>query len=307
MRTARRTYEGAFHHGMNRGYEGRPILRARSDKVVFLDLLEKTQALTRVRVLAYCLMDNHYHLILQNGSGRMSDFFKQLNGRYAVHYRKAHGGRGYVFQDRYRSTLIQDDAYLRVAIAYVLGNPSRTGRILSFLDYPWSSAGLYFKPGESARVDARWVEELFGSAEELARAVRGLASDELPTIQTELGPVIGDRGFVDRARERAERRSGRESLERRRHRDRYFDPLEKVFAEFEHIHRVVLDEIDLHSYSGKRLRAELLIELKERAGLTYREIARLDLFSDLEISSLGRTYQQALLRRKNEETNSDEP
>lgn len=100
MRLPRRTYDGAFHHAMNRGYEGRPIFRSAADKKFFLALLERIQPLTKIRILAYCVLDNHYHLVIQNAFGRMSDFFKQLNGQYAVYYRKRHGGRGYVFQDR---------------------------------------------------------------------------------------------------------------------------------------------------------------------------------------------------------------
>jgi putative transposase len=72
MRLPRRTYDGAFHHGMNRGYEGRPIFGAEPDKVFFLGLLKKVQTLTKIRILAYCVMDNHYHLVLQNISSKMS-------------------------------------------------------------------------------------------------------------------------------------------------------------------------------------------------------------------------------------------
>lgn len=298
MRTARRTFVGAFHHGTNRGYEGRPIFQAGADKEVFLALLERIQALTRVRILAYCVMDSHYHLVLQNTSGRMPDFFKQLNGRYAAHYRKTHGGRGYVFQDRYHTMLIQEDAYLLSVIAYVLRNPLKAGLASSFAEYPWSSGALYFTGGESSAVDCAYVEGVVGSAGELARIVRGLEWDELPIVRSALGPVIGDREYVAKASVAADRRSGRESVERRRQRDMYFEPLEKVCVEFERMHRVRIDEIDVHSYGGKRLRGELLVELKERAGLTYRQIARLDPFADLESNSLGQIYRQSLSRRR---------
>jgi len=282
---------------MNRGYEGRPIFRSKSDKSVFLELLEKIQMLMKIRVLAYCVMDNHYHLVVQNQSGKMSDFFKQLNGQYAVYYRKVHGGRGYVFQDRYKTMLIQDDVYLQVAIAYVLNNSVLAGLSSTFSDYPWSSGSLYFRKDESRGVDSAFVEELFGSKEELDRFVNANNMDRLPTVRCELGWIIGGEDFVPKALEMAERRSGRESVERRRIHDMYFEPVVKVLNEFEEMRKVKIEEIDVMTYPGKRLRADLLVQLKERAGMTYREIARMDLFAGLEINSLGGIYRQVRHRR----------
>lgn len=293
VRLPRRTYDGAFHHGMNRGYEGRPIFQAKADKQFFLELLEKIQSLTRIRILAYCVLNNHYHLVLQNGTGRMPEFFKQLNGQYAVYYRKCHGGRGYVFQDRYKSMLIQDDAYLLIAIAYVINNPVAVGLVRFFKDYPWSSGSLYFSNKPCEAVDCRYVEELFGTERELLRFVAETNPDELPTVRSNLGPVIGGEACIPQVVALAERRSARESVERRRIHDKYFDPLKKVFQEFETKHRIKVAELDVRTYPGKKMRAELLVQLKECAGLTYREIARLDLFADLEFSSLGNIYRKA--------------
>jgi len=296
MRLPRRTYEGAFHHAMNRGYEGRPIFKTHADKAFFLDLLKKVVGLMKIRILAYCVMDNHYHMIVQNMSGRMSDFFKQLNGQYAIHYRKVHGGRGYVFQDRFKTMLIQDDAYLMIAIAYVLNNAPKAGLSQSLIAYPWSSGALYFKESDGGPVDCAYVEELFGSEGEMIRFVENMDIDELPTVKSELGLIIGGEEFLPKALELAERRSGRESVERRRCQDMYFDPCEKVLAEFERMKSVQIGEIDVTGYHGKRLRGELLVLLKENAGMTYREIAGMDLFAGLELSSLGGIYRQTRRR-----------
>jgi REP element-mobilizing transposase RayT len=297
MRLPRRTYEGAFHHGMNRGYEGRPIFGAEPDKVFFLGLLKKVQTLTKIRILAYCVMDNHYHLVLQNDSGKMSEFFKQLNGQYAIYYRKRHGGRGYVFQDRYNSMLIQDDAYLMIAIAYVLNNPVAAKMANSFSVYPWSSGSFYFNKGKCASVDCGYVEELFGTKDELQRFVMETDLDELPTVRSDLGQIIGGEEFISLAMTMAERRTGKESVERRRVHDKYSEPLEKVFQEFEREHRIKIAELNVQTYAGKKIRAELLVHIKERVGMTYREIAKLDLFADLELSSLGCIYRRARLNR----------
>jgi len=83
---------------MNRGHDGNNIFAGDENKNHFLDYLEDYSKKMHIRLFAYCIMDNHYHLILENSSGRMSDFLKQLNGQYGQYYRKREGGKGYVFQ-----------------------------------------------------------------------------------------------------------------------------------------------------------------------------------------------------------------
>ena len=153
MRRARVTYQGAFHHAMNRGYEGKKIFLKDSEKNLFLELLKETAKVLRIRIFAYCIMDNHYHLVLENSSGRMSEFFKKFNGQYGRIYRKENKGKGYVFQDRFKSKIIQDDSYLLMVIGYVLNNPVRAGLATDFLDYQWSSSSLYFNKQSSDIID----------------------------------------------------------------------------------------------------------------------------------------------------------
>jgi REP element-mobilizing transposase RayT len=285
---------------MNRGYEGRKIFLDERDKAVFLEILSRAQKATRIRLLAYCIMGNHYHVVLQNTTGHMPMFFRQLNGRYAAHFRRRHGGRGYVFQERYKSMLIQDDGYLKVAIAYVLGNPVRAHLAEAFDRHSGSSGILYFNGAETNTVDVGFVEDLFGSR----TALQGLVdrANELPVIQSELGPIIGSEEFSVRAAWKAERRSGRESLERRRSPDKYFDPLEKIIGEFEKKHGVETGQLDMTTHAGKKLRAELLVHLKDRSGMTYRAIVKLEPFADLEMSGLGTLYQRSKKRLDAEKT-----
>ena len=73
---------------MNRGYDGNDIFFGNQNKSQFLDYLEGACHQLMIRLFSYCLMDNHYHLVLENSSGRMSDFLKLLNGQYGTYYRK---------------------------------------------------------------------------------------------------------------------------------------------------------------------------------------------------------------------------
>jgi REP element-mobilizing transposase RayT len=297
MQRIRLTYAGALHHAMNRGHGGEKIFSGSGLKKVFIDILTETSRKLKIKIIAYCLMDNHYHLVLENSSGRLSEFFKHLNGRFGIVYRKKKGGKGYVFQNRYKSEIIQDESYLITVIAYVLMNPVRAGMTADFMTYPWSSAQSYYQ-GENPVVDREYVQGLFGSKRNFISQVQGLGDKELQLLQTDVGDVIGSEGFAEKALERFERRSGEDGLERKRTDDRYFDPLAKIIQEFERMKGIDIDKIDVGKYAGKQLRGELLVYLKDNGGLTYREIAEMFVFRDIQMASLGKLYQDALRRFK---------
>lgn len=284
---------------MNRGHEGKKIFLKDSEKNLFLKLLKETAKRYRIRIFAYCIMDNHYHLVLENSSGRMSEFFKKLNGQYGRIYRRENKGKGYVFQDRFKSKLIQDDSYLLMVIGYVLKNPVRAGSVTDFLDYQWSSSSFYFKEDTSDIVDNKYVEALYGSLYNMSDQIRNLTIKKLPVILTRVGEIIGGEEFVVESLEKFNRRKPNDQVEEyKRKDDYYFDPVEKVFYEFKKKHKINAFDIDTKSYKGKRLRGELLVYLKDNAGLTYGMIKKVPIFSDLKITSLGWIYKNAKARMK---------
>jgi REP element-mobilizing transposase RayT len=284
---------------MNRGHGRERIFSGEKDKTVFLNMLGMASKRLKIRILAYCLMDNHYHLVIENSSGRMADFFKLLNGEYGIYYRRCHGGSGYVFQGRFKSTLIQDEGYLLMAISYVLGNPVRARLVTDFLEYPWSSAAIYFKTEDSDLIDRVFVEEIYETAKKLHEHVRiwQERKSELPIIHTELGPVLADETEIGVLQERFERRSGQESLERKRKDDFGFEPIAKIYQEFCAMHEVDLDQIDFDTRHGQKVRRVLLLQLKDRGGLKYREIAKLPEFAGVEMNSLGALYRYEKSKR----------
>jgi REP element-mobilizing transposase RayT len=294
------TYPGAFHHATNRGINGEGIFASDSDKSCFLELLGNKAKLNGIRVFAYCLMDNHYHLLLENSSGRLSQFFKQLNGHYGLHYRQKTGSKGYVFQSRFYSSLIQDEAYLTLAIRYVLLNPVKAGLVASAISYPWSSARLYFNGSKNSWLASDFVEGLFGTRQNLVDALHEASDAHLPVVKTRLGPIVGNEDFLEGALDKFERRKVVADEKRMRGDDRFLEPEEKVIQEFESKHKVKIESIDRSTYAGKRLRGELLVWLHDLAGLKYPQIAELPLFFDLKFQSLGHLYKNAK-RRESEE------
>jgi len=305
MKRVRITYEGAYHHAMNRGINDEAIFSGSKNKIQFLDYLKACSRNLKIRIFAYCILDNHYHLILENSSGRMSDFFRELNGIYGMYYRKMNGGTGYIFQNRYKSTLIQDDSYLQVAIAYVLLNPVRAGIVKNYADYHWSSANEYFTNKASELVDNDFVEGLFQSERNLVDFVYSrlpLDFTNFPLVQTKYGMLLGKPEFMETAMSKFNRRQEGDSLGVKRVEDLFYEPVEKVIWEFESKIGMRIEDINVNTHSGKRLRSELLVRLKDGAGLKYVEIIDIPPFTQLRLSSLGKLYLDSKnrLRKGNE-------
>ena len=294
MKRERITYPGAYHHIMNRGYDGNDIFFGNQNKSQFLDYLEGTSKQMMIRLFAYCVLDNHYHLVLENSSGRMSDFLRLLNGQYGMYYRKMYGGKGYVFQSRYKSTLIENDGYLIKSIDYLLQNPVRARIVANAEDYIWSSVGYYFSNQKTTIVDAEFVNQLFGSKDCLLGELASLDKKELPVKITKHGQVLGSENFLKLALKKHNRRQipTDQSLGVQRKDDRYFDAVEKVLWEFKNIYGVNFDEIDTGTWTGKRLRGKLLVLLKDKGGLKYREISELSIFNNLSFASLRDLYRR---------------
>lgn len=293
MRKTRVTWSGAYHHIMSRGINHEKIFGDDKIKSFYLNLLKEKSKKFRIRIFAYCVMDNHLHLILENSSGRMSDMFRQLNGQYASYYRKKRGGRGYVFHDRFKSTIIQDDYYLISALLYTLRNPVKAGIVEDYSEYRWSSGKEYFVKPKSGIVDVDFVLALFGGANELDKQIRGSEGEEFRGKYSKFGAFWGEENFPDEIEEKFNRRTTGDGVRRRRSDDMHFEPVEKVIHEFEKKYKVKIEDIDTDCHYGKRLRGELLVLLRDLAGLKYREIIEFSMFSDVQYRSMGHLYKNA--------------
>ena len=226
----------------------------------------------------------------------MSALLKVVNGSYGIYYRRKHGGKGYVFQNRYKSTLIQDDAYLRLAILYLLQNPVRAGLVVNCIEYPWSSAGEYLGKVRQAITDVLFVHGLWGGKKPLIKEIMGAQPDKLPIKKSDFGDLLGEYEFLTKALEKRDKRIDEKSLEKRRKDDSWFEPVEKVYWEFEKEYGIKFERLDYGTLSGKQSRGELLVRLKELSGLTYREIAQLPEFRDIKLHSLAKLDKDARKR-----------
>jgi len=149
-RPLRIEFEGAFYHITSRGNARQPIFEDDEDRYLFLDVFSRTVKRTNWKCHAYCLMTNHYHLVLETPVANLSSGMRELNGNYTQLFNRRHDRVGHLFQGRFTSILVEREPYLGEVIRYVVLNPVRAGMVGRPEDWPWSSfratAGLAGRP-----------------------------------------------------------------------------------------------------------------------------------------------------------------
>ena len=173
-----------------------------------------------------------------------------------MYYRKMEGGHGYVFQSRFKSTIIEDDGYLIKSIEYILQNPVRACIVYRAENYTWSGVQYYFSNQQSDIIDAEYVNQLFGTKECLLGNLESLSHKEIPVRMAKHGEILGSDTFLKAALKKFNRRQRptEQSIGVRRKEDLYFEPVERVFWEFESMRGIKVDRIDTGTWEGKRLR-----------------------------------------------------
>jgi putative transposase len=135
----RQNFPGAIQHVNTRGNDRQLIYLLEVDRFDFLIILAKVVKRYDWIVVAYCLMDNHYHLVVQTPERNLALGMQYLNGRYAMRFNRRHGRRNHLFGERYDERLVERDAHLLESIRYVLLNPVRAGICRRAGEWPWSS------------------------------------------------------------------------------------------------------------------------------------------------------------------------
>jgi REP element-mobilizing transposase RayT len=138
-RALRLEYAGALYHITSRGDRREDIYDDDEDRKIFLKQLSEVCNQFNWQCHAYCLMTNHYHLLIETIEGNLSKGMRQLNGVYSLKYNHRHGRVGHVFQGRYHSILVEMQSYLLELARYVVLNPVRANMVTKPYDWPWSS------------------------------------------------------------------------------------------------------------------------------------------------------------------------
>lgn len=159
-RPLRIEFPGAIYHVTARGDRHEPIFEDDGDRQTLLRIVDDALHRFDATALAYCLMGNHYHFVLQTHRGNLSLLMRQINGVYTQRFNRRHDKVGHLFQGRFKAILVDRDAYLLEVCRYVELNPVRAGAALTAAEWPWSSYRAHV-----GRADApRWLgsDDLWG-------------------------------------------------------------------------------------------------------------------------------------------------
>jgi len=138
-RPLRIEYPGAWYHVMIRGRRREKIFASSEDYEIFIAVLREAVAMWNLQVAAYCLMSNHYHLLLHTPDGNISRCMRHINGVYTQHYNRRHNIDGHLFRGRYKSVTVAGDSYLLEVLRYIHRNPLKAGLVKKLDDFKWSS------------------------------------------------------------------------------------------------------------------------------------------------------------------------
>ena len=195
-------FPGAIYHVMNRS---RTFLKA-IDYETFLTTLEEGCQLFNVKLYAFCLMPNHYHLLVCTPSGNLSRFMRHLNGVYTQRFNREHHRDGPLFRGRYKGILVQEDSYLIEVVRYIHKNPLKAKMVERLSQFKWSSHKTYTGKKESfAGLDTNFVLEYF--SRNRRKAIEGykrfMSQSEDEVIEKfysskKQGSILGDLDFIER-------------------------------------------------------------------------------------------------------------
>ena len=190
---------GAVYHVVARGNERRPVFADDIDRSRFLEVLRGAAERYRWKTLAYCLMGNHYHLLVRTEACTLARGMRHVNGVYAQWFNRRHDRVGHLWQGRYKAVLVQQDEHLLVAIRYVVRNPVRAGLTRRVEDWRWTSHHETVGAARPHVVAVDAVLSYFGADADGGRLhyVR-VVGDEADPPPSPHPLVVGDDAFVAR-------------------------------------------------------------------------------------------------------------
>ena len=202
-RPLRLEYSSALYHVTSRGDGREDIYRADSDHQLFLGVLADVWSRFNWTIHAYCLMTNHYHLVVETPDANLAKGMRELNGVYTQRFNRCYERVGHVFQGRYKAILVQKETYLLELARYVVLNPVRARMVRTPAEYPWSSyRAMIGEVTAPEWLETRWILAAFGEAEEeavdrYARFVTAGSGQASPWEQLKHQVFLGSDTFVE--------------------------------------------------------------------------------------------------------------
>ncbi len=209
-RQLRIQYPGAFYHVTSRGNEAKDVFKSKTDREKFLSYLTPATERYGARIHVYCLMSNHYHLLLETPDGNLSQIMRHINGAYTTYFNTKRRRSGHLFQGRFHAILVEADEYATELSRYIHLNPVRAGIVDKPVAYPWSSYPCYAGGSQPPGwLVTDFVLGFFGGNNAVARKayrkfVDGLIGQdyESPLQEVVASTILGSLVFIQEIQER---------------------------------------------------------------------------------------------------------
>jgi len=275
-RPLRIEYDGALYHVTSRGNERKPIFKDNTDRELLLSTLAQVTQRFHWLCHAYCLMGNHYHLVIETPDGNLSKGMRQLNGIYTQAFNRRHRRAGHLFQGRFKGILVQKDSHFLEVCRYVVLNPVRAKTVKHPGQWAWSSYRA--TAGQSSIPLCLTVDEILGHfGQRQGRAQKKYRNYVIEGISAatiwenlEAQSLLGLEGFAEalsghvrgqqtlREIPKGQRLMGRPSLKR------LFEKMENAITKRNHL---IADAVHKYGYSQ--------MEVARQVGLHYSTVSRL--------------------------------
>jgi len=202
-RPLRIEYPGAYYHLINRGNAGEKIFKSIRDREKFLEYLAKAVERFGIVIHTYCLMSNHYHIIVETPQANLSTAIQWLNVSYAAYYNKKRQRSGHLFQGRFKALLVDADEYLSQLSRYIHLNPVRAKMFDAPADYRWSSYPAFIgKVNEPQWLDTGLLARFGKKRRQAAKNYQSFVEEidlkdiENPNSRVVEGFIMGETEFV---------------------------------------------------------------------------------------------------------------
>ena len=204
-RPLRITYPGAFYHVTSRGNEQNDVFKSQRDREKFLEYLASATERYGAVIHTYCLLSNHYHLLLETPEGNLSQIMRHVNGAYTTYFNVKRKRAGHLFQGRFKAILVEADEYALELSRYIHLNPVRAVMVSRPEEYRWSSYNNYIGQDNAPLwLKMETILDYFSSsAKEARQQYRSFVEDLLgkeydsPFKNTFGAAVLGSAEFIE--------------------------------------------------------------------------------------------------------------
>jgi REP element-mobilizing transposase RayT len=263
-RPLRIEYPGAVYHITSRGNDKKAVFQDDQDRELFLNILAQVNKRYHWLCHAYCLMDNHYHLLIETPDGNLSQGMRQLNGVYTQAHNKKRYRSGHLFQGRFKAILIQKDTYLLAVARYIVLNPLRAQMVKRPEGWKWSSyRATVGQVKAHSSLTRTWILGQFGRTRAKAQKEYGrfvIGGIGRTTIWDEVKgqAILGGEDFVN---------SFVDYL-------KHYKDIPEISKSQRFANRLGLDELfDERILTNRHKRNKMIVEAIDKYGYTQRAIA----------------------------------